>query len=76
MATQMTKAEYEATYGVAPVFSKESLVDTTPAPIRMTRAEYNTRYRPSIEEKRGGFFDYYRQKAVVRFRMQDIGPHR
>lgn len=43
MPLQMTRAEYEATYGVKPVVSSSKL-DTTPAPIRMTRAEYDETY--------------------------------
>ncbi len=43
MAIQMTKKEYEAKYGIAPVFSTETF-DTTPAPVRMTRAEYDATY--------------------------------
>lgn len=37
----MTRAEYEAKYGVAPVAPK---VDIDPAPVRMTRAEYDMKY--------------------------------
>lgn len=39
----MTRKEYEATYGVAPVLSNSTL-DISPAPIRMTREEYNQTY--------------------------------
>ncbi len=45
MAISMTRAEYEAQYGVAPIFGAEkSKVDTTPSPASMTRAEYTIRY--------------------------------
>jgi len=40
---KMTRAEYEAKYGVKPVISTSTL-DTTPAPIRMTRQEYQDTY--------------------------------
>jgi hypothetical protein len=57
MVIQMTRAEYEATYGVKPTFSKVESFDTTPAPTLMTRAEYNAKYRPeslqpTLEEAR------------------------
>lgn len=39
----MTRAQYEAKYGVKPVISTSTL-DTTPAPIRMTRSEYESTY--------------------------------
>jgi len=39
----MTRAEYEAKYGVKPVISTSTL-DTTPAPTRMTRKEYELTY--------------------------------
>ena len=39
----MTRAQYEATYGIKPVISTSTL-DTTPAPIRMTRKEYDNIY--------------------------------
>jgi len=45
MATQMTRAQYQATYGSAPVLSS-SKIDTRPAPIKMTQAEYDAQYRP------------------------------
>lgn len=41
----MTRAQYEQLYGVAPVASSSNL-DNTPAPVRMTQAEYNALYRP------------------------------
>lgn len=41
---QMTRQEYETKYGAKPVAVSEDF-DTTPAPIRMTRAEYNATYR-------------------------------
>jgi hypothetical protein len=53
MAIQMTRAEYEAKYGVRPVIPKESTLDTTPAPRRMTRAEYEAEFgvkKPSLLE--------------------------
>lgn len=42
----MTRQEYESKYGVKPVVISDTEFDTTPAPIRMTRAEYNATYRP------------------------------
>ena len=44
MAIQMTKAEYEAKYGVAPFIQSESDLDISISPIRMTRAEYDEKY--------------------------------
>lgn len=43
MAIQMTRAEYEAKYGVKP--------SVTSAPIEMTRAEFNTKFRTGASEK-------------------------
>ncbi len=41
----MTRAEYEAKYGTAPVTpGVPPKVDTAPAPIKMTRAEYDMKY--------------------------------
>ena len=57
----MTRAEYQAKYGVAPVASSSDL-DITPAPIRMTRAEYNALYRPQEAKP-----------APLRDRLADIG---
>lgn len=54
MATQMTRAEYERVYGVRPVFSATStLEDEKPAPMRMTRAEYNELYYPQQQKQPG-----------------------
>jgi len=54
MATQMTRAQYEKLYGVKPVFSATStLDDEVPAPIRMTRAEYEQTYYPTQEKQDG-----------------------
>lgn len=44
MVVMMTREEYERTYGVAPVLPNPSKVDTTPAPRRMTMAEYQAEY--------------------------------
>jgi len=41
----MSRSEYEQKYGVQPTAASSDL-DTTPAPIRMTRTEYNELYRP------------------------------
>lgn len=50
----MTRAEYEKLYGVKPVFSATStLEDETPAPTRMTRAEYNEIYYPTQTKQNG-----------------------
>ena len=49
---QMTRKEYEAKYGIAPVISGISKLDDNPAPIQMTRAEYEARYGKKPE---GGF---------------------
>lgn len=43
---RMTRAEYEALYGTAPVVTDAPL-DTTPAPVRMTREEYQQTYFPT-----------------------------
>jgi hypothetical protein len=43
MAVQMTRAEYQAKYGVAPVVSTSTL-NIKPSPRRMTRAEYEAEY--------------------------------
>lgn len=56
MAKQMTRAEYEAAYGSSPVIST-STIDTTPAPIRMTRDEYNATYRAKPQS----FFQDFKQ---------------
>jgi len=40
----MTRLEYEQMYGVKPIVST-STIDTTPAPLRMTREEYNSIYK-------------------------------
>lgn len=42
----MTREQYEKVYGVKPVLGTSSTptFDTTPAPIRMTRAEYESIY--------------------------------
>ncbi len=45
----MTKAEYQAKYGVQPVVSTSTL-DNDPIPVRMTRAEYNALYRPATPD--------------------------
>ena len=44
MALQMTREEYKNRYGVAPVAPASSSLDTTPAPRRMTREEYNAEF--------------------------------
>jgi len=44
MAIQMTRAEYEAMYGIKPSALPTSKLDTSPAPLRMTRAEYEAVY--------------------------------
>ncbi|MBK9580265.1 MAG: hypothetical protein IPO40_24635 [Fibrobacteres bacterium] len=50
----MTRAEYEKLYGVKPVFSSTStLEDETPAPMRMTRAEYEEMYYPTQTKQDG-----------------------
>jgi hypothetical protein len=46
---QMTRQEYESKYGVKPVVTSAAEFDTAPAPIRMTRAEYNATYRPQTQ---------------------------
>jgi len=42
---KITRAEYEAKYGSAPVVATSTL-DNDPIPVRITRAEYNAKYRP------------------------------
>ena len=49
MPITMTRDEYEATYGVAPVLPTASKVDTSVAPRRMTRAEYEAEYSPKTQ---------------------------
>lgn len=47
MAIQMTRQQYEQQYGVKPVIATSSVLDDEkPAPLRMTRAEYNALYYP------------------------------
>ena len=53
MAIQMTRAEYEAKYGVKPVFNVDNELDITSAPIRMTQAEYDAKYRPEDTTNKG-----------------------
>jgi len=50
MVITMTRSEYEAKYGVAPVASSSNTFDNSPAPIRMTRAEYNSKYGTLLEQ--------------------------
>jgi hypothetical protein len=45
MAIQITRKEYEEKFGVKPVVPVEDF-DTSPAPIRVTRAEYDAMFRP------------------------------
>lgn len=47
----MTREEYRKTYGVDPVFSKQSNLDTTPAPRMMTREEYQAEFFPAPKGK-------------------------
>jgi len=49
---RMTKEEYQAKYGVAPVFSSTIAPELQPAPRRMTKAEYDAEFRPEL--KAGG----------------------
>src|SRR3990167_6710228 len=49
MAIQMTRAEYEKKYGVAPSVVPVSNVDTSPSVTRMTRAEYELKYGTPTE---------------------------
>lgn len=46
MPVSMTREEYRKKYGADPVLPSKSTVDTTPAPRRMTRAEYEAEYGP------------------------------
>lgn len=50
---RMTREEYERTYGVPVPTSTVSKIDTTPAPVRMTQAEYDAIYRPEKQETPG-----------------------
>lgn len=46
----MTRKEYESVYGSQPTFTRASaLDDEQPAPIRMTREEYNQMYYPKAQ---------------------------
>lgn len=59
----MTRAQYEEIYGVKPVFSAtSSLDDEKPAPVRMTRAEYEATYYPKAQKE-----------APLQERLADIG---
>lgn len=59
----MTRAQYEEIYGVTPVFSTTStLDDEKPAPVRMTRAEYEATYYPKAQKE-----------APLQERLADIG---
>lgn len=44
MATQMTRAEYEVTFGAKPVATQTPQWDNEPAPVRMTLAEYQQQF--------------------------------
>lgn len=59
----MTRAQYEEIYGAKPVFSATStLDDEKPAPVRMTRAEYEATYYPKAQKE-----------APLQERLADIG---
>jgi len=51
----MTREEYLKKYGVPATIPKEVNIDISSAPIRMTRAEYDAKYRPQ-EQASGGIF--------------------
>ena len=51
----MTRREYEKFYGVSPSF-QSSVLNDTPSPIRMTKAEYNEKYGVKSEPESGGIF--------------------
>ena len=51
----MTREEYKALYGLDPIKPSESAVDNTPAPIQMTRDEYNEKYGIKIQPQTTGF---------------------
>lgn len=59
MAILMTREEYKKQYGVDPVIPaiQSSQIDTTPAPIRMTRDEYNSLYNQKQPSKLKTFLD-------------------
>lgn len=50
MAIQITRKEYEKMFGISPVLNAETF-DTTPAPQRITRAEYDAMFRPESGAK-------------------------
>lgn len=52
MAKQMTRAEYQRQFGTAPGVSS---IDNTPAPVRMTREEYNRIYNTGNSEPKQSF---------------------
>ena len=55
MAIQMTRQQYEQQYGVKPVIATSSVLDDEkPAPIQMTRAEYNALYYPEKQANQDG----------------------
>ncbi len=60
----MTRAEYEAKYGTAPVIPSSS-PSTASAPVTMTRAQYTEKYgtAPSIPKKEKNLFDKLGQRV-------------
>lgn len=61
---QMSRSEYEQKYGVQPTAASSDL-DTTPAPIRMTREEYNSLYRPEKKSFLHDFRDDIKETGVA-----------
>lgn len=53
---RMTRAEYEAQYGVKPSAAISELDNDAPIPVRMTRAEYNAIYRPELTQNQDNGF--------------------
>lgn len=51
---EMTRKQYEETFGASPTISPQSKLDTTPAPRIMTRAEYDAEFRPETKDSGSG----------------------
>lgn len=49
MAIQMTREEYRQKFGYNPPIQETSTIDEAITPVQMTRAEYDAKYRPSVE---------------------------
>ena len=68
----MTRQQYEQIYGVKPVASSSDSFDTKPAPIRMTRAEYESQYYPQ-QEKNSPVKNVLEQKPAFPAKTENAG---